>query len=178
MTPSLTSRLSLIMIRTQATTVAVRAVGATNQKSWGDPNQQSGVMNTAQKMISLQGVIQSNTCNHVNHMKDSVRYRHKPMYRVCHSRYHLKIHQNIVHELGTEDQETHSCPILNTNDAEGGEVATKSTKSFLSDGWIWITTFVLLEPMIIYRMVIVEGRCTMARSSSLGANCSLVDTKV
>ena len=30
----------------------------------------------------------------------------------------------------------------------------------------------------IYRMVIVEGRCTMARSSSLGANCSLVDTKV
>ena len=30
----------------------------------------------------------------------------------------------------------------------------------------------------IYRMVIVEGRCTMARSSSLGANYSLVDTKV
>ena len=30
----------------------------------------------------------------------------------------------------------------------------------------------------IYRMVIVEGRRTMARSSSLGANCSLVDTKV
>ena len=30
----------------------------------------------------------------------------------------------------------------------------------------------------IYRMVIVEGRCTMARLSSLGANCSLVDTKV
>ena len=30
----------------------------------------------------------------------------------------------------------------------------------------------------IYRMVIVEGHCTMARSSSLGANCSLVDTKV
>ena len=30
----------------------------------------------------------------------------------------------------------------------------------------------------IYRMVIVEGRCTLARSSSLGANCSLVDTKV
>ena len=30
----------------------------------------------------------------------------------------------------------------------------------------------------IYRMVIVEGCCTMARSSSLGANCSLVDTKV
>ena len=30
----------------------------------------------------------------------------------------------------------------------------------------------------IYRMVIVEGRCTMARSSSLWANCSLVDTKV
>ena len=30
----------------------------------------------------------------------------------------------------------------------------------------------------IYRMVIVEGRCSMARSSSLGANCSLVDTKV
>ena len=28
------------------------------------------------------------------------------------------------------------------------------------------------------RMVIVEGHCTMARSSSLGANCSLVDTKV
>ena len=66
MTPSLTSRLSLMMIRTQATTVAVRAVGATNQKSWGDPNQQSGVMNTAQKMISLQGVIQSNTCSHIN----------------------------------------------------------------------------------------------------------------
>ena len=30
----------------------------------------------------------------------------------------------------------------------------------------------------IYRMVIVEGCCTMTRSSSLGANCSLVDTKV
>ena len=30
----------------------------------------------------------------------------------------------------------------------------------------------------ICRMVIVEGRCTMARLSSLGANCSLVDTKV
>ena len=30
----------------------------------------------------------------------------------------------------------------------------------------------------IYGMVIVEGCCTMARSSSLGANCSLVDTKV
>ena len=30
----------------------------------------------------------------------------------------------------------------------------------------------------IYRMVIVEGRYTMARSSSLGANSSLVDTKV
>ena len=30
----------------------------------------------------------------------------------------------------------------------------------------------------IYRMVIVEGHCTMARSSSLGANCSLVDTQV
>ena len=30
----------------------------------------------------------------------------------------------------------------------------------------------------IYRMVIVEGCCTMARTSSLGANCSLVDTKV
>ena len=30
----------------------------------------------------------------------------------------------------------------------------------------------------IYRMVIVDGCCTMARSSSLGANCSLVDTKV
>ena len=30
----------------------------------------------------------------------------------------------------------------------------------------------------VYRMVIVEGRCTMARSSSLGANHSLVDTKV
>ena len=30
----------------------------------------------------------------------------------------------------------------------------------------------------IYRMVIVEGCFTMARSSSLGANCSLVDTKV
>ena len=30
----------------------------------------------------------------------------------------------------------------------------------------------------IYRMVIVEGCCTMARPSSLGANCSLVDTKV
>ena len=30
----------------------------------------------------------------------------------------------------------------------------------------------------VYRMVIVEGCCTMARSSSLGANCSLVDTKV
>ena len=30
----------------------------------------------------------------------------------------------------------------------------------------------------IYRMVIVEGCCTMARSSSLGTNCSLVDTKV
>ena len=28
----------------------------------------------------------------------------------------------------------------------------------------------------IYRMAIVEGRCTMARSSSLGANCSLVDS--
>ena len=35
-----------------------------------------------------------------------------------------------------------------------------------------------LNPMIIYRMVIVEGRGTMARLSSLGANCSLVDTKV
>ena len=34
------------------------------------------------------------------------------------------------------------------------------------------------SPMIIYRMVIVAGRCTMTRSSSLGANCSLVDTKV
>ena len=30
----------------------------------------------------------------------------------------------------------------------------------------------------IYRMVIVEGCCTMVRSSSLGANCLLVDTKV
>ena len=30
----------------------------------------------------------------------------------------------------------------------------------------------------VYRMVIVEGCCTMARLSSLGANCSLVDTKV
>ena len=30
----------------------------------------------------------------------------------------------------------------------------------------------------IYGMVIVEGRCAMARLSSLGANCSLVDTKV
>ena len=30
----------------------------------------------------------------------------------------------------------------------------------------------------VYRMVIVEGRCTMTRLSSLGANCSLVDTKV
>ena len=30
----------------------------------------------------------------------------------------------------------------------------------------------------VYRMVIVEGRCTMARLSSLGANSSLVDTKV
>ena len=30
----------------------------------------------------------------------------------------------------------------------------------------------------VYWMVIVEGRCTMARSSSLGANCSLVDRKV
>ena len=30
----------------------------------------------------------------------------------------------------------------------------------------------------LYRMVKVEGCCTMARLSSLGANCSLVDTKV
>ena len=30
----------------------------------------------------------------------------------------------------------------------------------------------------VYKMVIVEGRCTMARLSPLGANCSLVDTKV
>ena len=37
---------------------------------------------------------------------------------------------------------------------------------------------ILVCSMIIYRMVIVEGRCTIARSSSLGANCSLVDTKV
>ena len=35
-----------------------------------------------------------------------------------------------------------------------------------------------LQARIIYRMVIVEGCCTMARSSSLGAKCSLVDTKV
>ena len=34
------------------------------------------------------------------------------------------------------------------------------------------------QTRIIYRMVIVEGCCTMARLSSLGANCSLVDTKV
>ena len=34
------------------------------------------------------------------------------------------------------------------------------------------------QAMIIYRMVTVEGRCTMARSSSLGANGSLVVTKV
>ena len=41
-----------------------------------------------------------------------------------------------------------------------------------------IKSTLLSGSMIIYRMVIVEGRYTMARSSSLGANCSLVDTKV
>ena len=41
------------MIRTQATAVAVRAAGAANQKSWGEPNQQMGVITRAQNRINL-----------------------------------------------------------------------------------------------------------------------------
>ena len=44
---------------------------------------------------------------------------------------------------------------------------------------IWKSIYIWeLSARIIYRMVIVEGRYIMARLSSLGANCSLVDTKV
>ena len=41
------------MMSRQATTVAVKAEGATNQKSWGEPNQQRGVMKAAQNNINL-----------------------------------------------------------------------------------------------------------------------------
>ena len=67
------------------------------------------------------------------------------------------------------------------------------TELLLSAHLTFVLTFVLLQhpdnpdtkitidesrfSRIIYRMVIVEGCCTMARLSSLGANCSLVDTK-
>ena len=49
------------MMRRQATTVAVRADGATNQKSCGEPNQQSGVMISAQTAIHRHGVICQNS---------------------------------------------------------------------------------------------------------------------
>ena len=42
-----------IMMSRQATAVAVKADGATNQKSWGDPNQHRGVIKAAQNKISL-----------------------------------------------------------------------------------------------------------------------------
>ena len=58
---SLTSRLSLTMMSKHAMKVARRAAGAANQKSCGDPNQQMGVMRTAQRRISLQGVSQGRT---------------------------------------------------------------------------------------------------------------------
>ena len=38
---------------------------AANQKSWGEPNQQMGVMRTAQRRISLQGVSQGRTSKYV-----------------------------------------------------------------------------------------------------------------
>ena len=58
---------------------------------------------------------------------------------------HVKVHENVVSKLCTQDKESHSGAVLDTDDADGREPAARLPESLLCNCGIGVSTLVSLE---------------------------------
>ena len=58
---------------------------------------------------------------------------------------HIKIHENVVGKLGTEDEEPHPGAVLDTDDADGRKPPARLPECLLCNCGIGVPTFVCLE---------------------------------
>ena len=60
----------------------------------------------------------------------------------CEAREHVKVDQDVVHELGAEDEEAHPGAVLDTDDADRGEPAPRPPERCLGDGGVGVPALV------------------------------------
>ena len=58
---------------------------------------------------------------------------------------HVKVHENVVSKLCTQDKESHPCTILDTNDADGRKPPARLPECLLCNCGIRVSTLVSLE---------------------------------
>ena len=125
---------NLTMMATQAVAVAVRAVGASHQKSCGDPNQQVGAIITNITGIHL---ISYHIVNHGQKETSLPACGHDQIVGEY-------IVEDVVHELGSEHNEPYASPILDSHDANSGKIPAHLANGLLCDRGVGIST--LLPP--------------------------------
>ena len=60
----------------------------------------------------------------------------------CEAREHVKVDQDVVHELGAEDEEAHPGAVLDADDADRGEPAPRPPERCLGDGGVGVPALV------------------------------------
>ena len=58
---------------------------------------------------------------------------------------HVKVHENVVSKLCTQDKESHPCAVLDPDDADGREPSARLPECLLCNRGIGVSTLVSLE---------------------------------